>query len=123
MMKKCVIRIVLAVVLTITVLSILSSSYATVTGTFQGSIGLASQASDATVSIIGSVLDVIRFVGAAVALGVLLVIGIKYLVASAGERADIKKYAVNYVIGALILFAASGIFTIIKTFAISATGG
>jgi len=122
-MKNCVIRIVLFVIVAITLLSVLSSSYATVTGTFKGSVSLAADAEKASVDIIKAVLDVIRYVGSAIALGILLVIGIKYLVASAGERADIKKYAVNYIIGAIILFASSNIFTIIKNFATKSTGG
>ena len=64
--------------------------------------------------IMAAILDVVRLIGAAAAVIVLMIIGAKYLIASAGERADIKKYAMNYVIGALILFGASGILSIIK---------
>lgn len=74
-----------------------------------------SDSADKVTIIMASVLDVIRLAGAAIALIIILVIGIKYAVASVGERADIKKYAMNYVIGALILFGASGILTIIQT--------
>ena len=60
------------------------------------------------------VLDVVRLVGAAVAVVMLMTIAAKYMIASSGDRADIKKYAFNYVIGAIILFAASGILTIVR---------
>ena len=66
--------------------------------------------------IIGTILNIVRIVGAAVAVIILLVIATKYIVASAGDRADIKKYAINYVIGALIFLGASGILTIIRDF-------
>ena len=36
--------------------------------------------------------------------------------ASAGDRADIKKYAVNYIIGAIILFGTTGILGIVQNF-------
>ena len=67
-----------------------------------------------TEKIIGAVLDALRIAGAAIAIIILLVIASKYIVASAGDRADIKRYAVNYVIGAIVFFAASGILTIIR---------
>ena len=41
----------------------------------------------------------------------------KYMMSAPGDRADIKKHAVHYVISALILFGVSGILTIISEFA------
>ena len=73
--------------------------------------------------VVGSIVNVLRIAGAAIAVCILLVIATKYIIASAGDRADIKKYAVNYVIGALIFFSASAILTIIKDFIIDATEG
>ena len=70
--------------------------------------------SGAVQTIIGMVLDVVRLVGASIAVIMLMTIGAKYMIASSGDRADIKKYAFNYVIGAVILFAASGILTALK---------
>ena len=37
--------------------------------------------------------------------------------AAPGDKAEIKKHAVVYVVGAIVLFAASGILEIIKGFA------
>ena len=62
--------------------------------------------------ILGGILAVVIAVGVTTAVVILMVIGIKYLIASAGDRADIKKYAVKYIIGALILFSASGLIGI-----------
>lgn len=87
-----------------------------VTGTFKGSTAEVKEAKEASQTIIQSVLSVTRIVAAAVALVILMIIACKYILASAGDRADIKKYAANYVIGAIILFGASGILSIIKTF-------
>lgn len=64
--------------------------------------------------IMASVLEVVRIVGAGIATFIILVIGIKYVIASAGERADIKKYATTYVVGAIVLFGASGILGILQ---------
>lgn len=65
--------------------------------------------------IVGSVLEVVRIAGAGIAIVIILVLGIKYAIASAADRADIKKSATTYVIGALIMFGASGILGIVQT--------
>ena len=70
------------------------------------------ETADAARIIIGSVLAVVKASGVTTAVVILMVIGIKYIMASAGDRADIKKYAVKYVIGALILFSATGLISI-----------
>ena len=38
------------------------------------------------------------------------------MIASSSDRADIKKHAIIYVTGAILLFGASGIVQIIKEF-------
>ena len=72
--------------------------------------------SGAIVKIISAVLSVVRTVGAAIAIIMLMTIAAKYITASAGDRADIKKYAVNYIIGAIILFGTTGILGIVQNF-------
>ena len=47
----------------------------------------------------------------------IVVIAAKYMLASAGDRADIKKHAVAYVTGAMILFGSAAIVDIIQGFA------
>ena len=90
---KKTIRIVISILLIVAIFS--SVCEARVTSSFSGKSNLIGSAKSATKSIITSVLAVIRIVGSAVALGILLVIAIKYMIASAGERADIKKYALK----------------------------
>ncbi len=67
--------------------------------------------------IIGSVLTIVQVVGCGVAVIMLIVLAIKYISAAPGDKADIKKHAVVYVVGAVVLFAASGILQIVKNFA------
>lgn len=67
-------------------------------------------------SIIGTVLSIVRNIGVAIAIIMLIVLACKYMLASAGDRADIKKYIPTYILGAIILFAASGIISIIKSY-------
>lgn len=67
--------------------------------------------------IIGAVLTIVQVVGCGVAVIMLIVLAIKYISAAPGDKADIKKHAVVYVVGAVVLFAASGILQIVKNFA------
>lgn len=68
-------------------------------------------------NITGSILSVVKYVATGIALIMIVVIAAKYMLASAGDRADIKKHAVAYVTGALILFGSAAIVEIIQQFA------
>lgn len=74
---------------------------------------------NALVKIVSTVLNLVRIVGIAIAFIMLVVVACKYIIASAGDRADIKKYAYNYIVGALILFGSAGIVTLIRNFVLS----
>ena len=74
-------------------------------------------AADSLNRIIGSAITVVQVVGVGVAIIMLIVLAIKYISAAPGDKADIKKHAVVYVVGAVVLFAASGILGIVKNFA------
>lgn len=52
-----------------------------------------------------NVLGVIRLVGSIIAVGVIMVLGIKYMMGSAQEKAEYKKTFIPYIIGAVLLFA------------------
>lgn len=70
-------------------------------------------------NIIGSILTVVQVVGSGVAVIMLIVLAIKYISAAPSDKAEIKKHAVVYVVGAVVLFAASGIIGIVRRFASS----
>lgn len=72
-------------------------------------------------NIIGSVITIVQVIGVGVAIIMLIVLAIKYISAAPGDKADIKKHAVVYVVGAIVLFAASGLLGIIKNFASAVT--
>ena len=72
-------------------------------------------ASTAANNIVGAVITMVQIIAFAAA----VILGIKYITASPDGKAEIKKSATQYVVGAVILFAASGILQIIKNFAVS----
>lgn len=76
-----------------------------------------SSTSDGVTNFMTTLVFVVKVIGVAVAIIMLLVIAIKYMTSAPGDKAEIKKHAVVYVVGAVILFAAAGILTIIQQFA------
>lgn len=61
----------------------------------------------------GNLIGVFRWIGYAIAVGMLIFIGIKYVMASADEKADLKKSLVKYVIGAILIIGAVSIANMI----------
>lgn len=60
----------------------------------------------------GSVAGIIQIVGTAVSAGAMIIIGIKYVAASADEKAEYRERMIPYFIGAVLLFGASNIVKI-----------
>ena len=63
----------------------------------------------------GSFLGVAQVVGMVVAVIMLIVLAIKYISAAPNDKAEIKKHAVVYIVGAVVLFGASGLLGIIRS--------
>lgn len=63
-----------------------------------------------------AILSTVQLVGSVVAVIMIMVIAIKYFSAAPGEKAELKKKLVVYIVGAVILFAATGIIQIVKVF-------
>lgn len=68
-------------------------------------------------NISGTVITVAKVACAGVAIIMLVVLGMKYMMSSVEDRATIKKHAVVYVVGAVVMFSASAILQIIQSFA------
>ena len=59
--------------------------------------------------VLNAVIKLIQIVGSGIAIIMVIMLGIKYMLASPGEKADYKKTAVPILIGCILLFAASNI--------------
>ena len=79
---------------------------------YSDSTGTTTTVNNITATIITS----IRIIGVAVAIVMLLTVAMKYMTAAPGDKADIKKSAIQYVVGAIVLFGAVGILGIINKF-------
>ena len=60
-------------------------------------------------TVAGNIVNIITWVGIIVAIIVLLVLGIKYMMGSAAEKAEYKKTMIPYLVGAVLIFGASAI--------------
>ena len=67
------------------------------------------ESNDQVAGIGNTILGIIQVIGTVIAVGVLMVLGIKYMMGSAEEKAEYKKTMIPYLIGAVLLFAAVNI--------------
>ena len=65
---------------------------------------------------------IIRTVGIVASVIILMILGIKYMMGSAEEKADYKKTMIPYVVGAVVLFGASALAGAIVELAQGITG-
>ena len=63
-----------------------------------------------------SIINVISIVGSAAAIVTLIILGIKYMMGSAEEKAEYKKTLLPYIIGAAMVFGASVLTGVIYNF-------
>ena len=71
------------------------------------------ESSDKVNGIVNNILGVIYWLGVAISVGALMIIGIKYMTGSLEEKAQYKETLAPYVIGAILLFAVMNILKII----------
>ncbi len=79
---------------------------------FEGKQGI-DDVESTTTTVMTTAVRVVQIVGVAVAVIMLVVLGIKYVSASPSEKADIKKSLMIYVVGAILIFLAAGILEFI----------
>lgn len=70
-------------------------------------------------SAVSDFLGILQWVCWGIAVGMIMYIGIKYMAASANERADLKSSLYRYVVGALLIALTSTIFNAVWDFVTS----
>ena len=66
-----------------------------------------------------NIVTIIQVVGIVIAVIVLLVIGIKYMMGSASEKAEYKKTMIPYLVGAVLVFAGTSLVKVIYSLAVA----
>lgn len=117
-MKK-EIKIITAVLLAFVILATISTSAFGISGTLQAlKDGKEDVSGISGIQNLGaSLVTIIQVVGVVLAVVILSVLGIKYMMGSAEEKAEYKKTMIPYVIGAVLLFGASAIAGVIVNIA------
>ena len=111
-MKK-ISKIIYSVVVIAMIMSIFSTAFAAVQ---PKDVTISTSGTNEITHIGGQVIGFIQTVGSIVAVAILVVLGIKYMMGSAEEKAEYKKTMLPYVIGAILIFAASNVAQMIYTF-------
>lgn len=117
MMRKFVITLISIILVAMIAFSM--SSFVCAAGNFDVAAhegGTENAFSKAGVTITGIILNAMRFAGAGIALIALVIIAMKYLYSSPGEKADYKKNLVVYVIGGVGMFSVASILSMIEDF-------
>ena len=106
------------VIMMVTVMFLNVYSYAATAAPDPGQVVTGSSDTDTTgIQNIGNqIVTIISTIGSIVSVIVLVVLGIKYMMGSAEEKAEYKKTLMPYIIGAGLVFAASAIAGIIFGF-------
>ena len=68
---------------------------------------------DKIVSLGATIVTIMQTVGVVVAVVILLILGIKYMMGSAEEKAEYKKTMMPYIVGAILIFASTTIVNVV----------
>ena len=112
-MKKLISALILAVIC-ISIININVSCAAIQPGSYKPS-GVTEDT--ATIRIANIIIGGFQAVGSIVSIVALIAIGIKYMMGSVEEKAEYKQTMMNYVIGAILVFAISNISAMLYNFA------
>ena len=110
------IKIIMSLLLIITIISLSTISLCVDPGGFTGNVDTTKGAGEAVSTMSNQIIGIIQIIGTAIAVVMLIWLAIKYISAAPSEKADIKKSATIYVVGAVLLFGAVGVLQIIKNF-------
>lgn len=117
MKKTSKILVALCMILAIVTMSVISFAAGEGSGEISPGIfsggNLDSASTEGIVNLGNQIVTVVRTVGVLVAVVILLILGIKYMMGSAEEKADYKKSMIPYIVGAVLIFAASTITGIV----------
>ena len=116
-MKKVskIFAIILLVVMLTSFASTVFAATSVNPGTWKNQTGDKIKTDDIT-NFSASLINVISIIGSAAAIITLIVLGIKYMMGSAEEKAEYKKTMMPYIVGAALIFAASAFAQVIYQF-------
>lgn len=115
-MKNKTLKIIVVLLIAIALITLSTTIVRATTGFEPIEPKPAGTAGEKVTNTAGQILTIVRIVGMAVAVIMLTILGIKYVAASPNEKADYKKGMTVYVVGAVLLFGASALLSVIQKF-------
>lgn len=108
--KVLSIILLVAIVMTIGMGTVVNASEKISSGQQVNNLFTGGSANTTEISNVGAnIVKIITTIGIIVAVIVLLILGIKYMMGSASEKAEYKKTMIPYLVGAILIFGASAI--------------
>lgn len=107
-------KITLVTMIVLSVLLLLGGDILASGGVFTVPSGTSTSLSGKATTMGGVVLGLFQAVGTVVAVVILVWLGIKYIMASPDGKAEIKKQAFGYILGAVLLFGAVWLVPLIQ---------
>ena len=114
-MSKKVLMVVTAILTVVLLFSFVAPTFAVDPSHFTPETNGAAAENITTAS--NNIIGIVQIVGTAIAIIMLIYLGIKYVIAAPDEKAEIKKSAFIYIIAAVFIFAAANILGMLKDFA------
>lgn len=112
-MNKKIVKILSILLITIMMISLTSSVFALTPGELTGDPDIGG---DKIKTVGNSIIGILQTVGVVLSVVVLIILGIKYMMGSAEEKAEYKKTMIPYLVGAVLIFAASALAGVIVEF-------
>lgn len=105
-MKRNIIRIAFCLIIILSIICITTVSATSIIGELDSNKNNMTDAGKTVGETGKTIVAAIKIIGTGIAILMLLYIAIKYMVVAPSEKAEFKKTAVVYAIGAVVLFAA-----------------
>lgn len=115
-MSKKTLRIITILATIVAIVGIFSMSYAKDAKNFTNPNSLVGKATDSFDDVGNAIIGALKAIGTIISVAILVVLGIKYMMGSAEEKAEYKKTMIPYLIGAILIFAAPYVASAIYTF-------
>ena len=113
------------ILITVLCFAIVASLSATVLATTIGGVTInpvtTGNGTTAATGIGNKIIGILQVVGILISVIVLMILGIKYMMGSAEEKAEYKKTFIPFIIGAILVFAASALANVIYEWATGIT--
>lgn len=113
-MKKNMLKICATLLMVVLVISVSISSFALTPSNITGTDSANGTAGITNIG--NSIVGILQAVGIVLSVVVLIVLGIKYMMGSAEEKAEYKKTMIPYIVGAVLIFAASALAQVVFDF-------